>query len=99
MGFDFKRRINYGVWDTTRQALQVYKDLHGHLLVPQVFVIPTDDPKWPEQIRGLKLGEIVSGIRTKGYYQNYKDELQEMGFCFERLRNRVKKPKHVAKNK
>lgn len=33
-------------------ALQTFKALNGHVNVPQSFVVPTDDDRWAEEIRG-----------------------------------------------
>jgi hypothetical protein len=35
-------------------------------LFVQFFVCPTDDPMWPEETWGMKLGFTVGNIRNKG---------------------------------
>ena len=85
MGFNFdSQRAAYG-WETVKHALLTYKSLHGDLLVPQVFVIPkTRD--WPEDLWDMKLGIIVSNIRSHGQYSTNRAELEEMGFKFDSRR-------------
>jgi Helicase associated domain len=89
MGFDFEERRNKYDWDTVYLALQTYKELHGHLLVPFSYKIPSDDTRWPEELRGLNLGNICFGIRNKGFYVNqHKEELLSIGFVFEKQKHR-----------
>ncbi|OQR83711.1 hypothetical protein THRCLA_23128 [Thraustotheca clavata] len=35
-------------WQHKLAALTTYKKLYGDLLIPQKFVVPTNDPQWPE---------------------------------------------------
>ena len=85
MGFNFdSRRTAYG-WEKVTSALLTYKSLYADLLVPQVFVIPkTRD--WPEDLWNMKLGIIVSNIRSHGQYSTNRAELEEMGFKFDSRR-------------
>ena len=65
MGFvwdDLERR-----WELARDALAVYKELHGDLEVIRTFVVPSDAP-WPAEAWGLKLGKRVHDIRRRGSY-------------------------------
>ena len=68
-------------------ALVVYKELYGDLLVPQPFTVPEDGDEWPEEVRGLNLGARVNAIRTQGTFvksnPSRKDELDELGFVWE----------------
>lgn len=68
-------------------ALVVYKELYGDLLVPQPFTVPEDGDEWPEEVRGLNLGSRVNAIRTQGTFvksnPSRKDELDELGFVWE----------------
>ena len=68
-------------------ALVVYKELYGDLLVPQPFTVPEDSDEWPEEVRGLNLGSRVNAIRTQGTFvksnPSRKDELDELGFVWE----------------
>jgi hypothetical protein len=40
--------------------------LSSDCLCAQFFVCPTDDPMWPEETWGMKLGFTVGNIRNKG---------------------------------
>jgi hypothetical protein len=82
MGFDFEVTFtNRCGWECVKAALAHYKTLHGHLLVPYLFVIPQDGGAgWPEGTHGLKLGLICRSIRVGLSYRSHVEELQEMGF-------------------
>ena len=43
--------------EVTVRALERYSALYGHMLVPQTFVVPVDDPSWPEETWGIPLGQ------------------------------------------
>ena len=73
-----KRLINYALIE---RALLRYKFLNGDMLVPQLFKVPkTAD--WPDETWGLKLGTIVSKIRSGDDHSRRKDKLEEIGFCY-----------------
>ncbi|KAG6609298.1 Lipin protein [Phytophthora cinnamomi] len=44
-------------------AMQRYQEIHGNSHVPQSFVVPCDDPKWPAQLGGFRLGQKVNNLR------------------------------------
>ncbi|RLO08776.1 hypothetical protein DYB28_009829 [Aphanomyces astaci] len=44
-------------WKSNLAALETFKAMHDHLLVPSEFVVPADDPQWPVEMWGLKLGK------------------------------------------
>lgn len=73
-------------FDTVYDALVVYKQLHGDLVVPQSFVVPASEP-WPEHTWDLKLGVRVSAIRCQGVLisnsQERRDMLTSLGFVWE----------------
>ena len=85
MGFvwdDLERR-----WELVRDALAVYKELHGDLEVPNAFVVPSAVP-WPAEAWGLKLGHSVGRIRSKEIFVKAQPErrweLDAMGFRWRR---------------
>jgi hypothetical protein len=41
-----------------KSALERYKELKNDLRVPFKFVTPLNDPDWPENISGIRLGNI-----------------------------------------
>ena len=81
---DLERR-----WEETRDALAVYKELHGDLQVTREFVVPSE-ASWPKEAWGMKLGYSVSNIRHRGDFVwsgNFAEthperraELDAMGF-------------------
>ena len=56
-----------GSLQSTIKGLQVYKDIHGDTVVPQPFVVPQDDAKWPKELSGFKLGRQIA--RAREYYR------------------------------
>ncbi|GMF37568.1 unnamed protein product [Phytophthora fragariaefolia] len=44
-------------------AMQTYQELYGNSQVPQSFVVPCDDPKWPAELGGYRLGQKVNNLR------------------------------------
>ena len=48
-------------------ALETFRSLEGHSRVPQMFVVPDEDP-WPELTRGMALGLRITKIRLAGAY-------------------------------
>ena len=83
MGFDFtitRRRIDF---EMIMKALLKYREVHGDLLVPQVFVVPSGDERnvWPEDLWGLHIGAVVGRIRS-GHYAQKREELLKIGFTY-----------------
>ncbi|OQR82272.1 Carboxyvinyl-carboxyphosphonate phosphorylmutase, partial [Thraustotheca clavata] len=68
-------------------ALKTYKKLHGNLFVPKRFVVPSDDPKWPEEIWNLKIGASVQRLRSRceKLSPKYLQELDKLGFVWSQL--------------
>ena len=52
--------------------------------VPDKFIIPTGDVRWPTMMWGMKLGKCVSGIRYQGSYRSYHDQFRALGLKMER---------------
>eukprot|EP01039_Chlorochromonas_danica_P003929 gene3929-4293_t len=65
------------------EALKVYKDMYGDVLVPLSFVVPSSPP-WPPSTYGVKLGTRVQSIRLQGTFvgnsQERRDMLTRLGF-------------------
>jgi hypothetical protein len=82
MGFVFddnKRR-----WEETKGALKLYHEKHGHMDVPQKFVVPRED-SWPEEMWDKRLGKSVHQMRSLNSYDareipERKEWLEEHGF-------------------
>ena len=65
-------------------ALETFKKLYGHLRVPRSFVVP-DNSSWPQELRGLKLGVVVSSTRAKKTHDfpERVARLNEIGFVWD----------------
>jgi hypothetical protein len=79
LGFDFEYQ-NF-IFDEIMTALLRFKQIHGDLLVPNRYVISPDDTDYPEEVRGMRLGTCVGGIR-RGAYLEKKEELLAIGFVY-----------------
>jgi hypothetical protein len=80
MGFDFKPQRNSYGWLLVERAFKKYREIYGDLQVPLSFIVPKSDAAWPDELRGMKLGRVVSNIRHRGDYAAYRQELEAMGF-------------------
>ena len=66
-------------------TLKAYKQLYGNLDVPYRFVVPNlISAEWPEGSDSMKLGAIVSRIRTRDDFASHRDELEALGLQYER---------------
>jgi len=74
------------IYEKTIRALKRYKDIHGDLMVSKTFIVPNDDDSWSDELKGFDLGRIVGHIRYDKKYEEYKDELDKIGFIW-RIRN------------
>ena len=68
------------------EALLAYQEVHGDLLVPAAFVVPSEAP-WPEEVWGMKLGlRLRLGLRLgslEDFVKNHPErraELDALGF-------------------
>ncbi|RHZ02925.1 hypothetical protein DYB31_004984 [Aphanomyces astaci] len=71
-------------WKSNLAALETFKAIHDHLLVPSEFVVPADDPQWPVEMWGLKLGKLISRLRstTTSLPPHKLDVLNSLGFVW-----------------
>jgi hypothetical protein len=82
MGFvfdDHERR-----WEETKSALKLYHEKHGHMNVPQSFVVPCEG-SWPEDMWDKRLGRDVDNMRSHNIYDardipERRQWLEEHGF-------------------
>ncbi|KAF1792167.1 LNS2/PITP protein [Phytophthora cactorum] len=58
-------------------ARQRYQELHGTAQVPQSFVVPCDDPDWPSELGGYRLGQKVNNLRCGN-----AEEIQEIELIY-----------------
>ena len=94
---DFKEELReiglvWGLWDRdvymyekTIRALKRYKDIYSIMMVSKTFIVPNDD-SWSDELKGFALGHVVGHIRYDKKYQEYKDELDKIGFVW-KMRN------------
>jgi hypothetical protein len=66
-------------YERVKKVLLNYKYISGHMLVPNKFVVPADDMRWPEEMWGMKLGSAVYKIR-RGISYAIKEDLKSMRF-------------------
>ncbi|KAG9404842.1 hypothetical protein AC1031_005051 [Aphanomyces cochlioides] len=67
-------------WSDKLAALETYKQIYGHLLVPEV---PSNDSKWPANTRGMQLGVLVNNLRTRDPPQDQRVQLDALGFVWD----------------
>ncbi|KAH9094574.1 hypothetical protein LEN26_018247 [Aphanomyces euteiches] len=56
---------NQHQWKLFLEALQIFKNIYGHVEVAKYFEIPAEDPQWPVYLKAMKLGIRVSNIRSR----------------------------------
>jgi hypothetical protein len=89
LGVDFQHKKKFVRWEDTKRALEVFKSLNrGVLAVPSQFVVPRSKD-WPEELHGMRLGQISCRIRNMVLFQDKRDELIKMGFDY-RSSSRIK---------
>lgn len=74
-------RAEIGVhgYSTVLLALQTYKSIYGHISITNSFVVPENDPKWPEKLWGIKLGIWMSEIKCGVTYTVHRENFVKMG--------------------
>ncbi|TDH67313.1 hypothetical protein CCR75_008312 [Bremia lactucae] len=55
----------------------IYKEKFRNLLVPQAFIVPSNDLSWPQSLWGWRLGQVVHRIRKRYKHQESKQALSE----------------------
>lgn len=100
IGFLFPRKTGRGHSNSTshgghryegiEDVLAAYKEIHGNLQIPQRYVIPDEDDRYPEAYRGRSLGSICHNIRYNQLYRDQKEDLIALGYEeFERKSDRM----------
>ncbi|OQR85345.1 hypothetical protein THRCLA_23038 [Thraustotheca clavata] len=74
-------------WQVKLAALTTYKNLHGNLLIPQRFVVPTNDRQWPKDTWSIKLGLMVMNLRRRQRIltPERRNSLEKLGFVWDEL--------------
>lgn len=73
---------------TTLAAFKAYKERYGDLRVPKKFIVPSDDPSFPPETWGLRLGNSLQSIRNHSAHREHKEEFQALGLIFEARKRR-----------
>ncbi|KAG9406191.1 hypothetical protein AC1031_002522 [Aphanomyces cochlioides] len=85
-------KLNF-IWDANELhrnlillAFKTYKEIHDNLYVPSTFVVPSDDPAWPLELAGMKLGGVFNNLlnRRATTSDELKKGLEELGFEWNR---------------
>ncbi|ETW06408.1 hypothetical protein, variant 1 [Aphanomyces invadans] len=75
--------VNELKWQLKIQAFETYKALHGDLKIPQDFVVPRHDHRWPLDTWGMRLGLAVRSLRQKAdMCPSRAAQLSAMGFVW-----------------
>jgi hypothetical protein len=85
VGFPQVRDWKRFLWEQgALSALKRYKEVHRDLLVPRKFVVPREDPQWPQPTWGMNLGARVNSLRQKRKkLQEYQvQDLDAVGFVW-----------------
>ncbi|EQC28238.1 hypothetical protein SDRG_14061 [Saprolegnia diclina VS20] len=77
-------------WQDKMEALSIFRHLHGHVNVPQKFEVPAKDIAWPKRLWHMKLGVVVSTLRTRRpkLPPARIAELDAMGFLWTMYKNK-----------
>lgn len=73
-------------------SLETFREIFGHSDVPERFVVPTDDVRWPEKTWGYRLGRMVALIREETDEElppTHKSDLEQLDFFDAELSKRV----------
>lgn len=63
-----------------KSALTTYADVHGDVnSMPYSFTVPVGSKEWLPECHGMKLGQVVSRIRTRGDFAEHGDDLKALG--------------------
>ncbi|KAG9404840.1 hypothetical protein AC1031_005049 [Aphanomyces cochlioides] len=72
-------------WSDKLMALETFKAIHGHVVVPRTFQVPSNDPQWPVNTWGMHLGVLVSNLRTRDQPQDKRRQLNALGFVWDKI--------------
>ena len=66
-------------WNIVLEALIIYSNIYGNVLVPSAFIVPHNDNAWPKATWGIRLGNCVHRIRLRhDFVKNHPDRLQQL---------------------
>lgn len=82
IGFDFSPQRRSHGFQATYSTLAKYKEIHGSVKVPKTFVVPSNDPQWPQETWGFPLGRQTLAVRKGINYYDKKAMFEELGLEF-----------------
>jgi hypothetical protein len=59
-----------------------YKEIHGDMSISRGFIIPRENPQWPETMWGMHLGSCLRDIKRGKCYADRKEEMMAIGYEF-----------------
>ncbi|ETV75416.1 hypothetical protein H257_10261 [Aphanomyces astaci] len=75
-------------WDVKLRALQVYRDLHGHLNIPPDFRVPatSDAQPWPNKCWHVRLADVSDELRLRAdaMHETQVAALNDLGFQWQK---------------
>lgn len=83
LGIEFEALKHYKGFDKLAAALKLYKQINGDLVIPYCYSVPAGDPRWEEDMVGMKLGMRIYDIRYRGTFKEHKQELIDIGVDFD----------------
>jgi hypothetical protein len=74
---------------TARQvvdAIKTYKTVHNiapgsPVVIPVLFIVPQDSSEWPQELWGMRLGQITLAILRAGTFRKYKQVFSALGLA------------------
>jgi hypothetical protein len=74
---------------TARQvvdAIKTYKTVHNiaagsPVVIPVLFIVPQGSSEWPQELWGMRLGQITLGILRAGTFRKYKQVFRALGLA------------------
>ena len=82
IGFEYCSQLNRRQFELVKEALLLYKELHGHMKVPVSFIVTEKDDIWPFEFWNLRLGKAVLDINAGCVFKFQRQELVSIGFEF-----------------
>ena len=56
----------------------IYFRLHGHTMIPTIFIVPSDSTDWPTLFHDAKLGSLLATMRSRYRKRSLSSETIEM---------------------
>lgn len=63
-----KRKPGNTSFRSVAKELEIYRDEYGHMNIPETLVIDAADERFPEELRGMKIGNIWKRMQKGQVY-------------------------------